>query len=118
MIRAKFTAAALALAASALVSTVAFAADPMLADRHVARGIACEMCHGPDKANPQEPTTQTCKGCHPVAALVEKTKGVKPTNPHVSPHYASDLDCNSCHLGHMQSENFCNQCHQFAFKVP
>ena len=76
------------------------------------------VCHGPDKANPQEPTTATCTACHNVKALVAKTKNVKPVNPHVSPHYQDSLDCTNCHLGHQPSENFCNQCHQFDFKVP
>ena len=26
------------------------------AERHVAKGVKCEICHGPDKANPQLPT--------------------------------------------------------------
>lgn len=107
-----FTAALLAAA----VSTVT--AAPMLADRHVAKGVQCTVCHGPDKANPQEPTTATCTACHNVKALVAKTKNVKPVNPHVSPHYQDSLDCTNCHLGHQPSENFCNQCHQFDFKVP
>lgn len=106
------------VATATLLSAQSFAADHFLADRHTAKGISCTMCHGPDQKNLQEPTTQTCTTCHNVKALVEKTKEVKPTNPHVSPHYADELDCNSCHLGHMQSENFCNQCHQFNFNVP
>ena len=88
------------------------------ADRHVARGLKCETCHGNDMKNPQEPTTATCTGCHNVDQLVEKTKNVKPTNPHTSPHYGKELDCTNCHLMHMESENFCNQCHQFDFKMP
>ena len=88
-----FTAALLAAA----VSTVT--AAPMLADRHVAKGVQCTVCHN-------------------VKALVAKTKNVKPVNPHVSPHYQDSLDCTNCHLGHQPSENFCNQCHQFDFKVP
>lgn len=26
--------------------------------------------------------------------------------------------CTSCHMGHAESENFYNQCHQFDYKVP
>lgn len=104
-------------AAIACMTTSAVAAGAMLADRHVAKGINCQICHGPDKANMQEPTTETCTQCHPVKPLVEKTAKVKPTNPHISPHYATDLDCSSCHAGHREGENFCNQCHQFDFKV-
>ena len=76
------------------------------AERHVAKGVKCEMCHGPDKANPQEPTIDTCKTCHDIKAIVEKTKNVKPTNPHVSPHYQDQLDCVNCHLMHEAPVNF------------
>ena len=108
-----------ALALTALLSGTASAADPKVgADRHVAMGLQCETCHGPDKANLKEPATADCTGCHAVDALVAKTKDVKPTNPHMSPHYRSELDCTNCHMGHMESENFCNQCHQFNFKLP
>ena len=53
-----------------------------------------------------------------VDQLVEKTKNVKPVNPHVSPHYGKTLECTNCHLMHQESENYCNQCHEFNFKVP
>lgn len=94
-----------------------FAAEPGIASLHGEKGVACEACHGPDKANPTEPTTATCTGCHDVKALVAKTAGVKPNNPHTSPHYQDQLDCTNCHRGHEESENFCNQCHNFDFKV-
>ncbi len=102
---------------SATLAGTSMAADKFLADKHAAKGMNCQMCHGPDKNNLQEPTTATCVQCHPVNALVSKTAKVKPTNPHTSPHYATDLDCSSCHLGHQAGENFCNQCHQFNFNV-
>ena len=95
----------------------ASAADAFLADRHKAMGLNCQMCHGPDEKNPQTPTIDTCTACHPKDALAEKTAKVKPANPHVSPHYGKDLECTNCHMGHMEPENFCNQCHQFDFKV-
>ena len=65
----------------------------------------------------KEMTIETCTTCHQKDALVKKTAKVKPTNPHVSPHYGKDLECTNCHMGHMEPENFCNQCHQFDFKV-
>ena len=69
--------------ASLCAATFAFgtaqAADQKFgADRHVGMGLSCETCHGPDKANPQEPTIDTCKQCHDVKALVEKTKDELP----------------------------------------
>ena len=83
-----------------------------------AMGLTCEACHGPDKANPATPDIKTCTQCHNTKDLVEKTKDVKPTNPHVSPHYQDQLDCTNCHYMHGETENFCDQCHQFGFKVP
>lgn len=109
---------ALAILPLAFALSVSAQAQSFGADRHVAAGVKCEACHGPDKANPQEPTIETCTGCHNVKKLVEKTKDLKPTNPHFSPHYQDTLDCINCHVMHGETENFCNQCHQFDFKVP
>lgn len=98
--------------------TLVFATDntQFLADRHKAKGIPCASCHGEGK-EPGIPTIDNCTTCHAVDALVEKTKGVNPKNPHVSPHYQNKLDCVNCHLGHEEPVNFCNQCHNFDFKV-
>lgn len=99
-------------------SSITIQAGPGIADKHTAKNIPCEACHGPDKANLVTPTIETCSTCHPTKALVEKTAKVKPANPHHSPHYQDQLDCTLCHAGHMESENYCNQCHQFDFKLP
>lgn len=119
MIKASAFAAASAAAAALLLalSSPSFAGEK-LADQHVESGLKCESCHGPDMKNPQTPSTAVCTGCHNVDALVEKTKDVKPANPHQSPHYGKELDCTNCHLMHQASENFCNQCHEFGYKVP
>ncbi len=113
--------ALLALMALCLgMGSMAQAADGHFgADRHVARGLTCESCHGKnmDMKNPEIPTIETCTGCHNTKDLVAKTKEVKPTNPHMSPHYQDTLDCTNCHLMHSEPDNFCNQCRQFDFKV-
>ncbi len=106
------------IAVLACLAAVTAAQAAALADKHIAKGLQCAVCHGPDQKNLQEPTTETCTACHNVKALVAKTKNVKPANPHFSPHYQDQLDCTNCHMGHQESENFCNQCHQFNFKVP
>ena len=111
------TLAAAALAV-ALALPLAAQAVEFGAERHAKLGVKCEACHGTDKANPKTPDFATCTGCHKVDALVEKTKGVKPTNPHVSPHYGNTLECVNCHMMHGESTNFCDQCHQFNFKMP
>lgn len=84
---------------------------------HSLAGITCDGCHGKtDKQDTVE--VDTCLTCHDVDSLVKKTSGIKPTNPHTSPHYSKDLDCNLCHHQHARSENYCNQCHNFKFIVP
>lgn len=104
------------LAGSLALTSAAFAADQFGADRHVARGIDCTVCHGPDKANPAYPDENTCIKCHPKEALKAKTQALKPTNPHAAPHNG---DCTLCHLQHEPTENYCAQCHQFDFgKIP
>ena len=112
------TAAALLGVAFLLAGTTAEATD-FGADRHMAKGLTCEMCHG--KGNPAEldpPDIKKCTQCHPTSMLTAKTKNVKPHNPHVSPHYQDQLECTNCHHMHEASENFCAQCHDFKFKVP
>lgn len=106
------------IAVLALSAGSVCAAPAGIADGHGKAGVACEVCHGPDKAKPAEPTIETCTQCHALGALVAKTKDVKPQNPHVSPHYQDKLECTNCHRGHEASEDFCSQCHSFGFKVP
>jgi len=86
--------------------------------RHQLSGVNCEKCHG--KAAQQEALTMDqCVACHgSTDKLAEKTKNVKPTNPHTSPHYGTKLDCNLCHHQHAKTENYCNTCHDFKFVVP
>ena len=78
------TLAALMMTALMAAGTASAADGKFGADRHAAMGLTCETCHGPDKANPATPDIKTCTQCHNTKDLVEKTKDVKPTNPHVS----------------------------------
>lgn len=98
-----------------MFSTTSFAAD-FGADRHVQKGVKCEACHGANK-EVDYPSIDQCKQCHNPAAVAEKTKNVKPQNPHVSPHYGNELDCALCHIQHQKPANYCAQCHNFDFKV-
>jgi len=85
---------------------------------HMLADVNCVKCHGKTK-KPEALTMEQCVACHgSTAKLAEKTKDVKPTNPHTSPHYGTDLDCNLCHHQHAKSENYCAQCHKFDFKTP
>ena len=85
---------------------------------HQLGGVNCAACHG-KTGKPEALAMEKCVSCHgSTAKLAEKTAKVKPENPHTSPHYGTDLDCNLCHHQHARSENYCNQCHSFNFKVP
>lgn len=85
---------------------------------HALSGITCAKCHGKTK-KPAEVAMKQCVACHgDTGKLAERTAKVKPENPHTSPHYGTELDCNVCHRQHSKSENFCGQCHSYKFLVP
>ena len=98
-----------------LASSNVLAADSFGADRHVAKGVACTVCHGKDMNNPEFPDEATCVKCHPKEALAQKTKKFTP-NPHVAPHNG---ECTLCHMQHEPTVNYCSQCHKYDFgKIP
>lgn len=84
---------------------------------HRLNGVDCAKCHG-TKGKPTEVAAAKCTSCHDTAKLVAKTANVKPKNPHTSPHYGPDADCNICHHQHAKSEIYCNECHDFKYRVP
>jgi hypothetical protein len=88
-----------------------------LSHTHLLSGVACAQCHA-DPNNAQPAGFKTCLQCHDMDKVAAATKAVKPTNPHTSPHYGKEADCNLCHHQHEKSENYCLQCHKFAFHVP
>ena len=84
---------------------------------HHLAGAACGDCHENIDA-PKAVTSKKCFACHgPPKKLVEMTAAVKP-NPHNSPHYGPEADCDLCHHQHRKSENFCNECHSYDFVIP
>ncbi len=84
---------------------------------HQLRGVTCGKCH--DDVNSPEPVAKgKCMNCHDMDKVAAITAGVKPTNPHTSPHYGKKSDCNLCHHQHEKSENYCLQCHKFEFRLP
>lgn len=85
---------------------------------HALKGIQCDQCHGKVK-KPAPVEMSKCIACHgETAKLAEKTAKIKPRNPHESPHYGTEADCNLCHHQHAKSENLCAQCHSYNFVVP
>lgn len=107
----------LAAASCCLLAASAQADTHFGADRHVAKGIPCASCHG-EKNEIASPSIEQCTRCHNPDELVKKTAKVEPKNPHTSPHYGNKLDCVLCHVMHDKTENYCEQCHKFDFKVP
>lgn len=86
------------------------------AHAHALAGEGCASCHGTGK--PEAVATTQCTQCHALDKLLAKTASVKPKNPHTSPHYGKELDCDNCHIQHGKSVDFCNDCHEFKFSVP
>ena len=60
--------------ASLIACGTVSAAEKFGADRHVARGVSCQMCHGPDMKNPVYPDENTCIKCHPHRLAAEGTE--------------------------------------------
>lgn len=83
---------------------------------HMLAGKGCESCHGKGKPKPVD--GDKCQACHEPGKLARQTAGVKPKNPHDSPHYGPTMECGNCHVAHGKSEDYCAQCHQFGFRVP
>ncbi len=84
---------------------------------HRLSGLSCSGCH-PKGKRQEAMKSEKCLTCHDTEKVGEKTAGVKPENPHKSPHYGSSLGCDMCHHQHAKSENYCAQCHRFEFRVP
>ena len=104
------------LVLSLALSASIYAADKpqMGADMHSAKGVPCAAYHGDNPMKNDLPTETQCVVCHNKAALIEKTKDVKPMNPHNAPH---NNDCAACHRQHEPAVNYCNQCHYLDFKI-
>jgi len=79
--------------------------------------VNCADCHG-SKEIACPPDKSQCFDCHGTPQEIAKQTSELEINPHNSPHYGQDLDCDLCHHLHKKSENFCNECHTFSFIVP
>lgn len=78
---------------------------PFGADRHGIKNVTCKECHG-EKNEIAAPDINQCSKCHAPDEIEKKTRGIKPQNPHVSPHYGNKLECTLCHLQHAAPENY------------
>jgi RecJ-like exonuclease len=97
------------------------AAHPKL-DKHAAKGVACEACHG--TAQPKAaPKTEQCSNCHGDYAKLRAATAKDNPNPHDLFHLGSgNVRCTVCHENHAESTLVCNKCHvesrKFNLKVP
>jgi fumarate reductase flavoprotein subunit len=92
-----------------------FAADKMLADRHMERVGKCEACHA--TMPPKPIATNECLKCHQSYEAVAKRTESKDINPHDS--HLENPACTSCHRGHKKPVLVCDECHEFReLKVP
>ncbi|MCT4534674.1 cytochrome c3 family protein [Halodesulfovibrio sp.] len=80
-------------------------------------GANCEYCHG--VVSPVEPADiKNCFQCHGTPEdIAKRTEKLEP-NPHNSPHWGTELPCDSCHKEHGKSEFYCKNCHHFDYQVP
>lgn len=88
-----------------------------LSHTHLLAGNTCQDCHGNAQA-PAALASDQCLSCHGSREAVVKLTKHLPHNPHTSPHYGPDLDCDACHRQHARSENFCAECHHWEMSVP
>jgi fumarate reductase flavoprotein subunit len=90
----------------------------VLADLHAAKKLACDSCHGAGATvvdDNEQPVNSNCIKCH--GALSEVAK--KATG-HINPHKAhlGEINCTTCHHGHVASKAYCLNCHDFMMKIP
>lgn len=88
-----------------------------LSHTHLANDVTCLDCHG------QKPfafvSTESCRECHGGPEEVSSlTRTKEAFNPHDSPHYGNDMDCDMCHHLHTRSENVCGDCHDLERPTP
>jgi hypothetical protein len=115
-------ACAIALLAAASLGVAAEPKQPSAA--HQQADLACADCHAVDtskkaaKPDATNTSSEQCTACHKTDKLVKKTAEVKPQNPHVSPHWGTEMECSACHVQHGPPVNYCAHCHDYDFKTP
>lgn len=114
------TALALSLGALSLSASAAPAA-PTVKPYHKAL-TDCAACHTKENAvagNPfVVPSDKACLACHgSYKDLAKKTENLSEPNPHASHHYGEGIACTACHKEHEPSKAYCNECHEFSYKI-
>lgn len=111
-------------AAPAMPPPVAAPAAPVkpLAERHMAKGMKCEVCHSDVTKGAiilDGKRHEICVSCHGwYDQLVKLTppKTEEDQNPHGQ--HDGNLPCTECHKGHKKGVNYCGKCHLWTFEVP
>lgn len=89
---------------------------PLVSEQHIAAGLECASCHGPEETKrPVE--GDKCLECHTsFEEVAKRTTGLKP-NPHAN-HYVDTgvAECVGCHLGHQPRTLLCTECHTVRFE--
>lgn len=84
---------------------------------HKKNQVSCADCHGASLVVDDSETAlnKNCVGCHgTLAVLAGKSK--EHLNPHKS--HLGEINCTTCHKGHVASKAYCNYCHSFGMKIP
>lgn len=101
LLTAMICAAALSLPAQA-------APGKTLRDAHA--GLTCDECHVGQK-KPVQAGAMSCAACHDPAEVAKSTADRGRKNPHISPHWGTEVPCWVCHKEHAKDENYCLICH-------
>lgn len=104
----------LTLLTTAVLCFANIAVAKTIKPHHKEADLSCNSCHvsKPFESVPME----QCLACHELPQKKEDYHGAP--DKHDSPHYGTKLECENCHAEHETSENYCNNCHEFDFKVP
>ena len=76
-------------------------------DAHV--DPACADCHTGQKI--QTGGAVSCAKCHDVPEVAKQTASRGKKNPHISPHWGTEVPCWVCHKEHAEDQNYCLICH-------
>ena len=115
--------AVLGMTAAAAFAVCASAADIKVQKHHEQVLKDCTICHTQENAVAGNafvvPDDKVCTTCHgSYEALAKKTDKLDEPNPHASHHYGAGLSCTACHKEHSKPAVYCNECHQFKYKLP
>ena len=99
---------AICLAVLCLAAPSEAAPQKALRDAHV--DLACADCHTGQK-NPKQAGAVSCAKCHDASEVAKQTASRGKKNPHISPHWGTEVPCWVCHKEHAEDQNYCLICH-------